>query len=125
MATETRTDVRAANTQPQVRNEPGGQPMWRQEAQPMGRTEPQHTDRPWMGQRGGESKLSIKTSEFWIYLASVGAILIASQVIGTNANHSDYFRGDKAWFFIVLLTIGYLVSRGLAKAGSSTRGERR
>ena len=25
---------------------------------------------------------------------------------------------DKAWFYIVLLTIGYVVSRGLAKSGS-------
>jgi len=25
---------------------------------------------------------------------------------------------DKAWFYVTLLTIGYMVSRGLAKAGS-------
>jgi hypothetical protein len=122
MATETRTDVRPANTQPQVRNEPrGGQPMWRQEPQAMGRQE-QYPDRPVVVPQGNETKLSIKTTEFWIYLAAVGAILIASQVIGQNANHLDYFRGDKAWFFITLLTIGYLGSRGLSKAGSSHRG---
>jgi hypothetical protein len=27
-------------------------------------------------------------------------------------------RGHKAWWFITVLTVGYLVSRGLAKAGS-------
>ena len=27
------------------------------------------------------------------------------------------FLADKAWFYITLLTIGYLISRGLAKAG--------
>jgi hypothetical protein len=128
MATETRTDVRPANTQPQVR-EPtelrgGGPPMGRPEPQPVGRQEQQYASRQGMVPQGGETKLSIKTTEFWIYLAAVGAILIASQVIGTNANHADYFRGDKAWFFIVLLTIGYLGSRGLAKAGSNTRGQR-
>ena len=29
-----------------------------------------------------------------------------------------HFAADKAWWFITLLTVGYLVSRGLAKAGS-------
>jgi hypothetical protein len=38
--------------------------------------------------------------------------------VDTNDNHADYFRADRAWFYIVLLTIGYMVSRGLAKAGS-------
>ena len=34
---------------------------------------------------------------------------------GTTHAHVDYFRADKAWVYIVLLTIGYMVSRGLAK----------
>ena len=70
---------------------------------------------------GNETKISLLTTEFWIYLAAVAGVLIASYAVGTNANHNDYFRADKAWFFIVLLTIGYLGSRGLAKAGSPTR----
>jgi hypothetical protein len=78
--------------------------------------------RPPMPVGGGETKHALKTTEFWIYMAAVGAILIASQVVGRNAFHLDYFRADKAWFFITLLTIGYLGSRGLAKAGSNTRG---
>jgi len=28
---------------------------------------------------------------------------------------------DKAWLYITLLTIGYLISRGLAKSGSNHR----
>ena len=71
--------------------------------------------------RGDETKLSVKSSEFWIFLAAVGGVLIASEVVGVNAHHSDYFRADRAWFLITLLTLGYLVSRGLSKAGSSTR----
>lgn len=122
MATETRTDVRPANTQQQVREPRGvGQPMGRPEPQPVGRQEPRQ-----LVPHGDETKLSFKTTEFWIYLAAVAAVLIASQAIGTTDNHADYFRGDKAWFFIVLLTIGYLGSRGLAKAGSAiTRSDRR
>jgi hypothetical protein len=65
-----------------------------------------------------ETKAAYKTSEMFVYLAAVAAVLIASQVIGTEDGHNDYFRGDKAWFYVVLLTIGYLISRGLAKSGS-------
>ncbi len=74
---------------------------------------------------GNETKLSFLTTEFWIYLAAVAGVLIASYAVGRNANHSDYFRADKAWWFIALLTIGYLASRGLAKAGSPTRRKAR
>ena len=28
------------------------------------------------------------------------------------------FGAEKAWFFVSLLTIGYMISRGLAKSGS-------
>jgi len=65
-----------------------------------------------------ETKASFKTSEFAAYVAIVVLVLIASLAVGTNDHHADYFRADKAWFYIALLTIGYMVSRGLAKAGS-------
>ena len=70
---------------------------------------------------GDETKHASKTTEFWLYLAAVAAILIASYLVGTNVNHADYFRADKAFWFITLLTIGYLGSRGLAKAGTAAR----
>jgi hypothetical protein len=38
-------------------------------------------------------------------------VLIASYGVGVNTNHSDYLRADKAWWFVALLTIAYLVSR--------------
>jgi hypothetical protein len=65
-----------------------------------------------------ETKASYKTTEFFTYLAAVAGVLIASLLVGTGDGHSDYFRADRAWFFITLLTIGYMISRGLAKAGS-------
>ncbi|MGE5764409.1 MAG: hypothetical protein ACM3ZF_11160 [Mycobacterium leprae] len=71
-----------------------------------------------------ETKAAHKTTEFFAYVAAVVGVLLASLVVGTNANHADYFRADKAWFLIVLLTIGYMVSRGLAKAGSRARDDR-
>ncbi|WP_410821886.1 hypothetical protein [Micromonospora sp. 050-3] len=71
--------------------------------------------------RGGdETKPSWKTSELAIYVLAVIGVLIASNAVGDGAANDggDYFAADKAWWFITLLTIGYLVSRGLAKAGS-------
>jgi len=68
--------------------------------------------------RSTETKASFKTTELMAYVAAVAGVLIASAVVETTNAHADYFRADKAWFYIVLLTIGYLVSRGLAKSGS-------
>ena len=45
-------------------------------------------------------------------------MLLASFVVSTTDAHKDYFCGDRAWFYVVLLSIGYLVSRGRAKSGS-------
>ena len=69
---------------------------------------------------GDETKPSFKTSELIVYVVAVLAVLIASYVVGDRANNDgvDIFAADKAWWYITLLTIGYLISRGLAKAGS-------
>jgi hypothetical protein len=73
--------------------------------------------------RPAETKAAFKTTEFIAYVVITVAILIASVVVdgngdGDNGAAGDYFRADRAWFYITLLTIGYLVSRGLAKSGS-------
>ena len=68
--------------------------------------------------RSTETKASFKTTELMAYIAAVVGVLIASAAVGTTRAHVDYFRADKAWFYIVLLTIAYMVSRGLAKSGS-------
>jgi hypothetical protein len=65
-----------------------------------------------------ETKAAYKTTEFLVYLAAVVGVLLGSHLVQTTAGHADYFRADRAWFYVVLLTIGYLISRGLAKSGS-------
>ena len=60
-----------------------------------------------------ETKASFKTTELIAYVVVAVAILIASAITDT----SD-FGTQEAWFYITLLTIGYMVSRGLAKSGS-------
>ncbi|WP_306210061.1 hypothetical protein [Actinoplanes sp. RD1] len=69
---------------------------------------------------GEETKPSWKTTELIVYVLAVIGVLVASNVVGDGAanNGADYFAADKAWWYITLLTIGYMVSRGLAKAGS-------
>ncbi|MGN9813474.1 hypothetical protein ACTMSW_29515 [Micromonospora sp. BQ11] len=73
-----------------------------------------------MHRHGDETKPSCKTTELAVYLLAVIGVLIASNAVGEGAadNGGDYFAADKAWWYITLLTIGYLVSRGLAKSGS-------
>ena len=71
--------------------------------------------------RGNETKPAYRTTEFYIYLAAVGGTLLAADMVGVNAEGVDLFRADNAWFFITLMTIAYLASRGLAKLGSSWR----
>ncbi|WP_229070218.1 hypothetical protein [Actinoplanes sp. DH11] len=70
--------------------------------------------------RGEETKPSFKTTELIVYVLAVIGVLIASNMVGDGAanNGTDYFAADKAWWYITLLTIGYMISRGLAKAGS-------
>jgi hypothetical protein len=60
-----------------------------------------------------ETKSSYKTTELIAYVFGVVGVLIASAMV----DRSD-FGLQEAWFYVTLLTIGYMVSRGLAKSGS-------
>jgi hypothetical protein len=70
-----------------------------------------------------ETKAAFKTTEFWVFIAMCVAVLIASLTVGSDSNATagnsgDYFRADKAWLYITILTFGYMLSRGFAKSGS-------
>jgi hypothetical protein len=58
-----------------------------------------------------ETKASVKTTELMAFVVVGLAMMIASQVV-------DGFDAQHAWLYLTLLTIGYMVSRGLAKSGS-------
>ena len=64
-----------------------------------------------------ETKQFFKTSEFVAYVLAVIAILIAANSIEAEEGGRDFFAADKAWLYITLLTIGYMLSRGIAKSG--------
>ena len=65
-----------------------------------------------------ETKHSLKTTEFWAMVAIIVGILIAAAVVGDNGDAGDQFRARAAWLYISIVGVGYMVSRGLAKAGS-------
>ena len=62
-----------------------------------------------------ETKLSLKTTEFWAMVGIIVAILIASAV-------SDSLNDVRAWTLVAAVAIGYMLSRGLAKSGSRYAG---
>ena len=59
-----------------------------------------------------ESKSAYKTTEFVVYVLAVLGVLIASMIVDQS------FGADPAWRYVTYLTVGYLISRGLAKSGS-------
>ena len=64
-------------------------------------------------ERSTETKSAYKTTELIVYVLAVVGVLIAAAVV-TDAS----FGADHAWRYVTYLTIGYLISRGLAKSGS-------
>ena len=60
-----------------------------------------------------ETKASFKTSEMVAYVVVALAVLIAAAIVDVHD-----FGAQEAWFYVTLLTVGYMLSRGLAKSGS-------
>ena len=59
-----------------------------------------------------ETKSAYKTTELIVYVVAVAGVLIASMIVDAS------FGADPAWRYVTYLTVGYMISRGLAKAGS-------
>ena len=76
-------------------------------------TDAQHTNVRSERRVSTETKSSFKTSELIAYTLAVLGVLIASAMVDARD-----FGAQEAWFYVTLLTIGYMVSRGLAKSGS-------
>ena len=63
-----------------------------------------------------ETKSSFKTTELFVYVAAVAMVLIAALVADDDGGAG--FGAKAAWLYVTILTVGYMVSRGLAKSGS-------
>src|SRR5688500_20290141 len=67
---------------------------------------------------GTETKAAFKTTELIVYVLAVLGVLIAAALVDNN------FGADPAWRYVTYLTVGYMISSGLAKSGSrNTRAE--
>jgi len=56
------------------------------------------------------------TIELILYLLTTIGIFITAAVIDERGSNQS-FGASEAWFYVTLLTIGFLISRGLAKIG--------
>ena len=63
-----------------------------------------------------ETKASFKTTEFFAFLTILAGILIAAAMV--DESNAGGFGAQQAWLYATILTVGYMVSRGLAKSGS-------
>ncbi|MDX6480830.1 MAG: hypothetical protein QOG85_1340 [Gaiellaceae bacterium] len=50
-------------------------------------------------------------------VVGIAGILIASYVVGRGGG-PDNFTAQRAWLYVAIVAVGYMVSRGLAKSGS-------
>ena len=59
------------------------------------------------------------TTVFFVSLALVAAVVIATAIV--DEPNARAYGARQAWLSATVLTVGYLVSRGLAKSGSRDR----
>ncbi|MEV4822533.1 hypothetical protein [Micromonospora sp. NPDC049274] len=112
--------TQAASTRPMNRPMSDVQnPASMRETQQMPAMHDGHRDP--MPSPGTETKQAFLTTEFWVYAAAVALVVIAAFWKGTTANGLNINDPNRAWLFLTILTGGYLVSRGLSKAGSQRR----
>lgn len=61
--------------------------------------------------KGTETKAAFKTTELIVYVVASALVLIAGLIV-------DGFNATETWRYFTYLSIGYMLSRGLAKSGS-------
>jgi hypothetical protein len=60
--------------------------------------------------------VAFKTTEFFAFLAAAVGVLIAAAMI--DESDAGGFGARQAWLYVTILTVGYMISRGLAKSGT-------
>jgi hypothetical protein len=63
-----------------------------------------------------ETKAAFKTTEFFAFLAVLAGILISAAMV--DEANAGGLGAKQAWLYATILTVGYMISRGLAKSGS-------
>jgi hypothetical protein len=66
--------------------------------------------------RSTETKAAFKTTELIAYVVATVGVLIAALVV--DEANAGGLGAKQAWLYVTILTVGYMISRGLAKSGS-------
>jgi hypothetical protein len=81
---------------------------------------PRRTTETKSGVKTAETKSAFKTTELMVFVFSVAWHADRSWATD-NGDDGQGFGARSAWLYVTLLSIGYMISRGLAKAGSHRR----
>lgn len=66
--------------------------------------------------RTTETKAAFKTTELIAYVVAVVGVLVAALVV--DEADAGGLGAKQAWLYVTILTVGYMISRGVAKSGS-------
>jgi hypothetical protein len=66
--------------------------------------------------RSTETKAAFKTTELMAYVVATIGVLIAGAIV--DSSNAGGFGAKQVWLYVTILTVGYMISRGLAKSGS-------
>jgi hypothetical protein len=61
-----------------------------------------------------ETKEATKTTELVAFVVAVVGVAVTAFTV----DESPDFGVERAWLYITILAVGYMISRGLAKSGS-------
>ena len=75
-----------------------------------------HTERNPVRRLTTETKSALKTTEMIAFVVAVFGVLIAAAIV--DQSDAGGLGAKQAWLYVTILTVGYMVSRGLAKSGS-------
>ena len=90
-------------------------PSYPQQMQHQGYQQPQQWQRP-------RRNYPIETKPFFLTSEFVGAVLVIAGIAITAAS-SDAFGAWRAWILIAAVTGAYMISRGIAKAGTRSHSQ--
>jgi hypothetical protein len=80
------------------------------------RTSDRNNDRHTSVRKSTETKAAFKTTEMMAYVAVAIGVLIAGAVV--DSTDAGGLGAKQVWLYVTILTVGYMISRGLAKSGS-------
>jgi hypothetical protein len=63
-----------------------------------------------------ETKAAFKTTELMAFVGMVIAVVIAGAIV--DQSDAGGLGARQVWLYVTILTVGYMISRGLAKSGS-------